>query len=300
VITVVIPAHNESPVIGRLLAGLLADAGSNEFRVLVVANGCSDGTAEVAAAHGPQVQVVSTPIASKLRALQLAESYVNEFPVLYLDADVELHTRDARALAAALRQPGVLAAAPDRIHHLAGRPLTVRWYYDIWERLPVVQDGLFGRGVFAVNEAGHRRLAAMPQAMSDDLIASVAFRPAERQIVREAHVVVHPPRTTRALIRTRVRALTGTVQLQRQLPETVATARTTRADLVAIVRDRPSTAPRIVAFLVVTALARLRARRVIRSGDFTTWLRDDSTRGNPARRAAQSEQIPSDGRPAAP
>lgn len=300
VISVVIPAHNESSVIGRLLTGLLADAHPNEFRVLVVANGCSDDTAAVAAAHGPMVRVISTPIASKAHALQLAEDYVCEFPVLYLDADVELHTGDARALADALTQPGVLAVAPDRIHHLADRPLIVRWYYHIWERLPVVQDGLFGRGVFAVNEAGHRRLKAMPQAMSDDLIASVAFRPAERRIVRAARVVVHPPRTTRALIRTRVRALTGTVQLQRQLPDAVATARTTRADLIAIVRDRPSTAPRMVVFLAVTAFARLRARRVIRSGDFTTWLRDDSTRGIPARRAGRSEQIPSDRRPAEP
>jgi hypothetical protein len=72
--------------------------------------------------------------------------------------------------------------------------------------------------------------------------------------------------------------LTGTVQLQLQLPETVAEARTTRADLLAIVRLRPAMAARMLVFLAITTLVRLKARRVIRAGDFTTWLRDDSSR----------------------
>jgi hypothetical protein len=269
----------------------LADARSSEFQILVVANGCSDDTVAVAAAHGPQVRVVSTPIASKSHALQLGETHAKGFPRLYVDADVELRTADARMLAEALGRPGILAAAPERVHDVEGRPLTVRWYYDVWERLPTVQSGLFGRGVFAVNEAGHRRLSTMPQAMSDDLIASVAFDASERRIVREARVVVHPPRTARALVRTRVRALTGTIQLQRQIPGTVAGARTTRSDLIAIVRGRPSTAPRMAVFLAITAVTRLKARRAIRTGDFTTWLRDDSTRTIPAQRPPYPSKI---------
>jgi glycosyltransferase involved in cell wall biosynthesis len=278
VISVVTPAHNEASVISRLLTTLLADVHPDEFHVLVVANGCSDETARIAAAFGPRVSVVSTPIASKSHALQLGDARARGFPRLYVDADVELRTEDARALARALDEPGVLAVAPRRIHVLDGRPLAVRWYYDIWQRLPVVQDGLFGRGVFGVDEGGHRRLAAMPQAISDDLIASVAFAPSERRVVVDAQVVVHTPRTVRDLIRTRVRALTGTVQLQRQLPEAVAGARTTRGDLLAIVRRRPAMAARMLVFLAITGLVRLKARRAIRAGDFTTWLRDDSSR----------------------
>jgi hypothetical protein len=234
--------------------------------------------------------VVSTPIASKSHALELAEDHARGFPRLYLDADVELRTSDARALAATLAGPGTLAAAPERVHDLTGRPLAVRWYYDVWERLPTVQTGLFGRGVFAVNEVGHRRLRAMPSAMSDDLIASVAFEPAERCVVPGTRVVVHPPRTVRDLVRTRVRALTGTVQLQRQLPDTVAGARTTKADLLGIVRRQPTIAPRMAVFLAITAYTRLKARRAIRAGDYTTWLRDDSTRV-PAQRTEHSTVV---------
>jgi Glycosyl transferase family 2 len=277
VISVIIPAHNEASVIGRLLAGLLADAHADEFQILVIANGCSDDTAAIAGAHEPTVQVVSTSIASKSHALKLGDTHARGFPRLYVDADVELGTADARALADTLRQPGVLAAAPERVLTMDGRTLTVRWYYDIWSRLPTVQGGLFGRGVIAVSEAGHKRLVAVPQVMNDDLAASVAFTPDERRVVSDARVVIHPPRTMRDLLRRRVRALTGIAQLQGQM-EGLGGARTTRSDLLGIVRAKPAMALRMAVFLGVTAAARWKARRPIRSGDFTTWLRDDSSR----------------------
>lgn len=293
----VVPAHNEASVIGRLLTGLLADACLNEFNVVVVANGCSDDTARVAASFGPQVSVVSTPIASKAHALQLGDEHARGFPRLYVDADVELDTDDARALARALGEPGVLAAAPRRVHAFDGASAPVRWYYDVWERLPVVQSGLFGRGVIGVSAEGHRRMATMPRAMSDDLIASVAFSSSERRIAPDARVVVHPPRTVGSLVRTRVRAVTGTVELQRQLPDAVAEARTSAGDVLALLRRRPWLAVQVMTFLAVTVLVRTKARRTINAGDFTTWLRDDSSRAQmdprpvtiPAQRGSEAD-----------
>jgi hypothetical protein len=227
--------------------------------------------------------VVSTPIASKSHALKLSDTHAQGFPRLYVDADVELRTADARILADALIQPGVLAAAPARSLTMDGRAWAVRWYYDVWQRLPTVRDGLYGRGVIGVSEIGHTRLAAMPQVMNDDLAASIAFAPNERRIVPEARVVVHPPRTVGDLLRRRVRSLTGIAQMEGQM-EGLGGARTTRADLVGIVRAKPTIAPRMALFLGVTAAARWRARRPIRSGDFTTWLRDDSSRDSGAGR----------------
>src|SRR5580704_13981625 len=130
--------------------------------IIVVANGCTDDTAEVAASFGPAVRVLTLPVASKHEALTAGDRAAAGFPRIYVDADVELRADDARALAAALRQPGVLAAAPRRALQTEHSPWPVRWYYDIWSRLPEVQCGLFGRGVIAVSEPGHQRLAALP------------------------------------------------------------------------------------------------------------------------------------------
>jgi len=285
-------------VIGRLLVGLVSDSVSNGAHVtdvaglpaappdfdaletIVVANGCTDGTAEVAQRHAalhPAVRVVSTPEPNKYRALRLGDTYARSFPRLYVDADVELSAEGARALAKALEDPRLLAAAPVRHTPLDGCPWTVRWYYEIWEQLPVVREGLFGRGVIALSAAGHARISSLPELMGDDLAASLSFAPGERRVVAEASVTVHPPRRLADLLRRRVRSMTVTVQAaaQTQLPG----SRTTSTDLKALLHSAPvRNAPRLAWFLAVTAVARSRARRAVRAGDFTTWLRDESSR----------------------
>ena len=150
--TVVIPAHNEGQIIGRLLGQLHPATTAGELKFApVVANGCTDDTAHVAASFGPGIRVLSIPVASKQAALNTAYGTEAEFPRIYVDADVEVSGQDIRALAAALRQPGVIAAAPERVLVLTGRPWPVRWFYDVWVRLPEVRSGLWGRGVIAVN-----------------------------------------------------------------------------------------------------------------------------------------------------
>ncbi|WP_436531150.1 glycosyltransferase family 2 protein [Actinoplanes sp. HUAS TT8] len=276
--SIVVPAHNEAAVIGRLLTALLADAEPGELDVVVVANGCTDDTAEVARGFGPAVTVVETGAANKHRALRLGDEHARHYPRMYVDADVVIGTADVRRLAAALEQPGVLAVAPDRRLTTTGRPLTVRWYFRVWELLPSVRAGLYGRGVIAVGPEGGRRLAELPEAMGDDLAASVAFRPEARRIVPDAVVEVHTPRATRDLIKRRVRSLTTTAQMLRIEKVNTEESRTSRADLIGIARRNPALLPHLVVFLAVTMVARAKARRPIREGDFNTWLRDESSR----------------------
>jgi glycosyltransferase involved in cell wall biosynthesis len=278
VISVVVPAHNEAPVIGRLLRGLLAGARPGELQIVVVPNGCTDETERVAGSFGDPVEVVPLGPAGKYAALRAGDERATGAEVIYLDADVEIGAEDLRRLAAALAEPGVLAVAPERIVASERSSWPVRWYYEIWQELPAVREGLFGRGVIGVSPEARRRLRAMPDVMGDDLAASVAFEPAERRVVPGARVVVHAPRTVGDLLRRRVRSVTATTQLQRALPAAVDSARTSRSDLFGTVRRRPAAAPKLAVFLAVTVVTRWRARRPIRSGDFTTWLRDESSR----------------------
>lgn len=279
--TVVIPAHNESRVIGRLLRYLAPAVSSGEVNVIVVANGCTDNTAEAAAAFGPSIRVLSVPVASKHAALVAGDHAATDFPRVYVDADVEVRATDVLALAAELRQPGVLAAAPERAMELTGRPWPVRWYYDVWARLPEVRHGLFGRGVIAVSEQGHERIAGLPPLLADDLAASLSFAPHERRIVAGAQVVFHTSRTFADLLRRRVRAATGVAQIERTKQAPDATASTRISDLFAIVRSDWRMTPKVALFLSVAVLARLRARRAVAAGDYSTWLRDESSRSAP-------------------
>ena len=246
--------------------------------IIVVANGCTDDTAEVAASFGPRVRVLSIPVASKRAALVAGDRAATDLPRVYVDADVELRAQDVQALAAALRQPGVLAAAPERVLGLDGAPWPVRWYYDVWTRLPEVRHGLFGRGVIAVDNAGQERIASLPPLLADDLAASLSFARHERSIVPGARAVVHVPRTFTDLLRRRVRAAQGVAQIERADRAPDATARTRMPDLLGIARREPRMAPRVALFVSVAVLARLRARRAVARDDYSAWLRDESSR----------------------
>lgn len=277
VASIIIPAHNESRVIGRLLTGLVGSADENEFEVVVVANGCTDDTAEVAGSF-EGVRVVSLAIASKREALAAGNRAVTAFPRVYVDADVELGAEDIRALAGELERPGILAVAPRLDLAMEGVPRLLRWYWDIWTRLPEVRRGLFGRGVLAVSKAGYERIAKLPQVIADDLVASLAFSPTERGIADGASVIVYPPQTFRDLIRIRVRALAGTTQVEQTEGTPTSTARTRPSDLLAIAREEPLMAPRVALFLLVAVVVRRKASRQNRTGDGPAWLRDESSR----------------------
>ncbi|GAA3888891.1 glycosyltransferase [Streptomyces lacrimifluminis] len=280
--SIVIPAHNEARVIGRLLDSLVADSADGETDIVVVCNGCTDDTARIAATHGPRVRVVEIPTPSKHAALRAGDDHARGFPRLYVDADVVLTAADVRALVEPLNDDtsDILATAPERRIPLTGCGWRVRAYYRVWQRLPAVREGLFGRGVIAVSKAGHARIAALPPLMADDLAASLAFAPGERLVVGGAGVVVHPPRTWRDLMKRRVRAAVSTAQVEQHQEPEEASARTSVADLKALVRRDPRLFPSVVVFVAAAVAARRASRKAIRAQDFGTWLRDESSRQN--------------------
>lgn len=306
--SIVIPAHNEAPVIGRLLDSLLADSvPEDDTDILVVCNGCTDETAQVAAARGPRVRVVEIPVPSKHAALRAGDDHARSFPRVYVDADVVITGAGVRALVEPLEDEasGILATAPAREIPLAACAWRVRAYYQVWQRLPAVREGLFGRGVVAVSKSGHARIAALPPLMADDLAASLAFTPAERRVVDSAAVVIQPPRTWPDLIRRRIRAAVSTAQVEQNQAERSqgersrgepsrgetsqgetsqgpgeASARTSTADLRAMLRREPGLLPHLMVFLAAALVARRGAKKAIRAQDFGTWLRDESSRQN--------------------
>lgn len=269
--SVVIPAHNEERSIARLLGGLKIDG---DLEVIVACNGCSDATAQIAGTF--DVTVLDLPQPGKVAALRAADECATVFPRVYVDADVELGRSGLDALIAAIRAGGVLAAGPRRVVPRDGVPWPVAAYYDVWELLPAVQAGLFGRGVIAVSEAGFWRLAELPEAMADDLAFSEAFRAAERVIEPQAQVIVHPPRTWGDLIRRRTRISTGNAQAD---TSGLRTTRTGVREVLSAVAGHPSVWVKVPVFLVAVLQGRIRARKAVRAGDFSTWERDASSRG---------------------
>jgi hypothetical protein len=275
VVSVVIPAHNEAAGIGRLLQALAADS-SSALDVVVVCNGCTDDTA-AAAAEFRDVRVVELAEASKQAALAEGDRQARCQVRAYVDADVTIDQPDLLGLVRAVSDGGVLAAAPGRVLDRRGVPLLVSWYYDVWERLPQVEAGLFGRGVVVVSGEGYERLRSVPPVLSDDLAMSEVFAPDERRVVEGSQVSIRLPRTVPDLVRRRIRVATGVVEVDR-LKLRDAASRTSPRVLLSVLPASPMMPAKVAVFVVVTLVARWQASKRVKAGDFHTWLRDGSSR----------------------
>jgi glycosyltransferase involved in cell wall biosynthesis len=109
--SVVIPAHNEQSVIADCLAPLAALAAKGVLEIVVVCNGCTDSTAEVAGSFAG-VRVVELAIGSKPAALRAGDRAVSALPRIYLDADVVLPPDAARRVLVRLTGSGTPASRP--------------------------------------------------------------------------------------------------------------------------------------------------------------------------------------------
>jgi glycosyltransferase involved in cell wall biosynthesis len=292
-VTVVIAAHNESAVIERGLTALLSDAEPGEIGVLVVSNGSTDATPDVArragAALGHPVETIEIAPASKIAALRAAEEALAGRPAtarIYLDADVLLETAVARKLAAAVDagQPrlGVVTALVDTSQ---SGPL-VRRYYAVWETLARNRVQGSGTGVLAVNAAGVSRVASWPDVVSDDEWVVRQFG-AEERVVVDARVRQYAARTLPALVKRRARVVNGNRQLDERWPRPAGTAGAGArlGELRAGLRRRDVSLAGAAIYVAVTLAARALAAWRRRRGMATMWSRDASSRANPEQRA---------------
>jgi hypothetical protein len=252
-----------------------------ELDVVVVCNGCRDRTAQIAAGFGPSVRVIETDVASKTHALNLGDGAARSFPRIYIDADVVLSLQSVRALAAALRRPGALAAAPRaKIVHGEDSDWSVRAFYRFWMALPFMQEGMITGGAYALSEEGRRRFDAFPDLLADDGFVRLHFAPEERIEVGEAVSEVRAPAKLDDLIKIRSRSRLGVYQLRARFPEKYRAERQTKRyrRAIAQVATNPALYLAAIPFILVSAVSRVRAARQLQSLEGYVWERDDSSR----------------------
>lgn len=278
-VSIVIPAHNEQATIGRCLTQLLAHESSPDLQVVVVCNGCSDQTADIARTFGSRVTVVETDVASKVHALNLGDQAARDFPRLYMDADVVLTPDDIRAIARVL-EDGTLAAAPRMQMDLSKSSWAVRAYYRVWMALPYTRKGMMGVGVYALSQKGRHRFERFPDIIADDGYVRILFEPHERAAVQEAKSVVTAPATLAGLIKIKTRSRLGGFQLAKRFPELLQNDDKDYRAALGDILVRPALWPCVPAYLFVNVIAKWRARKQIQKLDQYVWERDESSRSN--------------------
>lgn len=230
-LSVIIPANDEERWIGRALDSLVRQRLDREttgrVEVIVVANGCTDDTVAVAleraralASSGMTLLTRETSEASKAAAMDLGDSVASGPIRAYLDADVVCGPRMLAALHAALdtEQPRY---ATGRLRIEPARSWITRCYARTWSKLPFMETGVPGVGLYAVNGAGRRRWSAFPRIFADDSFVRLLFARHERLRVPEDFTWPLAEGWS-ALVRVRRRQNLGSEQLRRRFPELLA------------------------------------------------------------------------------
>ena len=146
-LSVVIPAHNEAPRIGAVLEGLAKALAPIPHEIIVVDDGSTDGTGEVAAGHG--VMVIRNPYSKGYGgALKTGVRKAKGEWVLFLDADGQ---HDPGELAPILENADdadmVIGARQGESLRKAGRPVGRRMLHWLAEylsecKIPDLNSGL--------------------------------------------------------------------------------------------------------------------------------------------------------------
>ncbi|AOS97221.1 Glycosyl transferase family 2 [Microbulbifer aggregans] len=269
---IIIPAHNESRVIGRLLKALSPAAINGEFEVVVSCNGCTDGTDEMVRNNYPEMRCLNVKQASKVAALNAAEESGLGFPRIYIDADIEIDLDSVRSLIDAVacsKRP--LLAVPTAILKRDEASWIVRKYYSAWMKTIFYREQGFGGGVFALNKPARVKFGSFPDLIADDTYVRRTVGLKNIKVVKNSKAYARVPRTVASLLKVLSRVKLG----NRQLNQTIG-----------LCANRHSKANayenlgflELVIYLLINSVAQLLAWKPIDKMDSYRWQRDETSR----------------------
>ena len=226
--SILIPAHNEAAYLPACLDAVFASGiGRQQVEVVVIANGCTDNTSDIASSYSEQaalkgfhLKVLDLAEGSKLKALNAGESAATGAALIYLDADVIVSPALIAQITAALDTDAPRYASGQPNVTTGSDPL-IRAYTRFWLTTPFMTNGVPGFGVFAMNRAGRARWGGWPDIISDDTFARLHFTPAERLSVPASYDWPMID-SFGALVRVRRRQDVGVAEVADRFPELMA------------------------------------------------------------------------------
>ncbi|MEM9581456.1 MAG: glycosyltransferase [Pseudomonadota bacterium] len=248
-LSLIIPANNEAALIGACLRAVLGsdDVAQGAVQVIVAANGCSDGTVQIAcgfaddfAARGWHLTVLDLSEAGKLAALDAADAAAAASNRAYLDADV-IVTPPLIAQTAAALDTSSPRYVSGEVRLAPARTLASQLYGRFYKQVPFMQQPAPGCGYFAMNGAGRGKWDTWPRIISDDTFARLNFTPQERHQLRASYTWPLVEGFGN-LVRVRRRQNAGVDEIARTFPKLVANdskSRFTAAGLVKAILRAP-------------------------------------------------------------
>jgi glycosyltransferase involved in cell wall biosynthesis len=278
--SVVIAARNEQILLPRCLTALTRGVAPGELEIVVVCNGCSDRTADVARAFGAGLKVVEIPIGNKAHALNVGDQMASVFPRVYLDADIRVDGETVLALAELLNTADPLVGGPRYEVDTESCSWPVKAYFAVWKSLPYAENRLVGAGLYAMNEAARRKVGPFPDVLAEDEYVRLKFPYAQRRTLESGCFYASAPTNLSALIKLRARWMRGAVQLRERYSSSEVKAE--RRDYVRPLRrllGRPALWPAAGVYVLVWSASWgvARYQRHLSSNPWY-WNRDETSR----------------------
>ena len=275
VATILIPAHNEATVIGRTLLHMSRGLCRKAFRILLIANGCSDATTAKARSVLPDLEIIETTEAGKCNALNLGfERADKTAPLVCVDADLDVTAESLTALVATLNRTGAMAACGKMDVRTDQATSIVRSYYRGWRTNPYFDQGKFG-GLFALSAQAAMRIFPLPKITADDEYIRRSFSHDERVFVKGCSFTARAPQTLASLMNVRRRSLRGAQEVS-----SLGLAKPERNNGFRVMyraANTPSAVLPVIVFSLVNLCVRLALALPFRSAP-DGWERDCTTR----------------------
>ncbi|WP_171061676.1 glycosyltransferase family 2 protein [Rhodococcus zopfii] len=268
---VIVPAFNEAALIEQSITPLSSAAVEGYIELIVVCNGCTDDTPEIARGI-PGVTVVELEEGSKSAALNAGDRTATLWPRLYLDADIEIQVSAVLAVLDRLSTGDVLAARPNFRYDsdCAGR--LVRSYYRARRRIPQHRQSLWGAGAYGLSAEGHERIGEFPSRTGDDLFVDTQFDASEKVVVPTQPVVVRTPTDVGSLLAILRRSHRGWLEARVTDNRTPSTRAATVSAVLRSIHGPRSTVDAVVYLGLALVARRSTRRKPVR------WERDESSR----------------------
>jgi len=283
--SIIIPAHDEAQALPKTLACLMEQRFYGDLRIIVVPNGCSDDTAEIARsfipmaeARGFELVVTELKEGSKPKALNQGDSHAFHDGIrVYLDADIRLSPNAIAAVARELRPgTGIHLCAP-QISVAKPRSWMTRAYVKVWQSVPYIREDVIC-GLYAVSAEGRQRWSKFPIIIADDKFARMHFARHERKVARDATMTIQMPEGLRELIKCRTRWTRGNIELRMVYPELWQRDEGRLSRTIPHMLSHALLWPCIPVFALVYVAGGYAAFRT-RYANLSTWERSNGARG---------------------
>ncbi len=277
-LSIIIPAFNESAVIQRCCRAILDGAQPDELEIIVVCNGCTDNTAELVKSVSEDIKVIETNVPSKSYALNLGDQHATGYPRFYIDADVIVPLDSIRKTAVELNKHNIFAAAPSMKVDCTNRSFWVKSFYQIWLSLPYCHNGMIGSGVYALKEEGRKRFTDFPPLIADDGYIRLLFNSQERLSLQSCQFTVIPPKNLSGIIKIKTRAYYGNLELRHKYPELYINEDTNNLHILKKLFTKSSLWIPLIIYCYVRMISRITAWYRFKYSHNKKWDRDETSR----------------------